>query len=179
MRIRHTITAVTVAASVLTAGCGGGSASSQSAAAQPSVPASTAAAGAGPSSVSCDLVPASLVNAALGTDLGAPSQSTAPNAVACQFKGAKAGAVEIRIQTGDDAAGFAAGRKSFETSGQPVKDYAGFADEAYTSTQKMPLGLPDVNTLVARQGSVEILVAASVSISAERALEERLFTKAG
>jgi hypothetical protein len=190
MHVRHSLIAVTVTASAallagLLAGCGGGSASSQPPAARPSTaaPASTAAGtaaqGDGAQTLSCGLVPASLVNSALSTDLGAPAQSSAPNAVACQFKGAKAGAVEIRIQAGDDAAGFAAGRRTFEASGQRTKDYPGFADEAYTSTQQMPLGLPAVNTLVARHGSVEVLVAASVSIAAERALEEQVFAKAG
>jgi hypothetical protein len=182
MRTRHTVIAVTAAASAaLLAGCGGGSASSQPPVAQPSASTSAPAAahGAGATAVSCDLVPASLVNSVLGTDLGAATQSSAPDAIACQFKGAKAGAVEIRIQTGDDAARFAAGRGTFEASGQPTKDYAGFADQAYTSTQKMPLGLPDVNTLVARQGTVEILVAASASITAERSLEQQIFAKVG
>ena len=182
MRTRHAVIAVTAAASALLAGCGGGgSGSSQPPVAQPSAstPASAAAHGGGAQAVSCDLVPASLVNSALGTDLGAATQSSAPNAIACQFKGTKAGAVEIRIQTGDDAAGFAAARSTFEASGQPTKDYAGFADEAYTSTQQMPLGLPDVNTLVARQGAVEILVASSASITAERGLEQQIFAKVG
>ncbi len=124
-------------------------------------------------------MPASLVNSALGTDLGVPTQTTGPNAIACEFKGAKSGAVEIRVQTGDDAAAFAAGRKTFAASGQPTKDYPGFGDEAYTSTQHMPLGLPAINTLVARQGAVEILVASPASFTAERALEQELFAKLG
>ncbi len=41
------------------------------------------------------------------------------------------------------------------------------------------LNLPDVNTLVARQGAVEILVSSSASLTAERALEQQLFTKTG
>jgi hypothetical protein len=119
------------------------------------------------------------VNAVLGTDLAAPDQRPAGNAIACEFKGTKAGAVEIRIQAGDDTAAFAAGRKAFDTSGQPTKDYTGFGDEAYINIRHMPLGLPDVNTLVARQGSVEILVSSSASIAAERALEQQLFAKVG
>lgn len=43
----------------------------------------------------------------------------------------------------------------------------------------MPLGLPDMNTLVARKGQVEILVSSSASIPAEQALERQLFTKVG
>jgi hypothetical protein len=161
-----------LASAFLLAGCGSsGSTSSQPTAAA----ASSAAGGAKSSQVTCDLVPASLVNSALGTDLGAPTQTIAGNATACEFKGAKAGAVEIRIQTDDNAAIFATERKTFDTTGQPTKDYAGFGDEAYTNIKHMPLGMPDMNTLVARQGSVEILVSSTASIAAERALEQQVF----
>jgi hypothetical protein len=158
------------------AGCGGaGSSSSQ----RSPGPAATAAPNAGSAALTCDLVPASMVNAALGTDLGNPTQSAGAGAVACEFQGAKAGTVMIRIQKGDDAAAFATERKTFDTSGQPTQDYAGLGDEAYTSTKTMPLGLPDVTTLVAREGSVEILVSSSASTAAEQALEQQLFAKVG
>jgi hypothetical protein len=124
-------------------------------------------------------MPASLVNPALGTDLADPVQNAAGNATVCQFNGTKAGAVMIRVQTDDTAAGFAAERTTFDKSGQPTKDIAGFGDEAYANTKHMPLGLPDVNTLVARKGQVEILVSASASIAREQALEQQLFAKVG
>ncbi len=164
-----------LAAAFLLAGCSSASSSTSQSAASPASPASAAAAG--PSPVSCDLVPAALVNAALGTDFGAPSQSAGANAVACQFKGAKADAAEIRIATGDTAAAFAAERKTFDSSGQPTKTYAGFGDQAFTSIQHMPLDLPSVNTLVALKGPVELLVSSTASIAAEQALEQQLFAK--
>ena len=134
---------------------------------------------AGSSSPTCNLMPAPMVNAALGTDLGNPTQNSDGDTVECEFQGTKAGAVTIRIQKGDDATAFAVERKTFQASGQPTKDYAGFGDEAYTNIKKMPLGLPDVNTLVARKGSVDILVSSSASIAAERTLEQQLFAKVG
>ncbi|MGE5131300.1 MAG: hypothetical protein ACM32E_00135 [Gemmatimonadota bacterium] len=127
--------------------------------------------------MTCDLAPASLVNSALGTDLGAPSQTTAGSATACEYKGTKAGAVEIRIQTGDSAAIFAVERKAFDATGQRTKSYPGFGDEAFINVKHMPLSLPDVNTLVARQGSVEILVVSTASLTAEQTLEQQLFAK--
>ena len=87
--------------------------------------------------------------------------------------------MEIRIQTGDSAAVFAAERKTFGATGQPATVYPGFGDQAYTNVKHMPLNMPDVNTLVARQGSVEILVTSTASIAAERALEQQLFIKVG
>ena len=164
-----------LAAVFVLAGCGGGSSSSQQAAG----PSTAARSDAGSSSLTCNLMPASMVNAALGTDLGNPTQNSDGDTVACEFQGTKAGAVMIRIQKGDDATAFAVERKTFQASGQPAKDYAGFGDEAYTNTKKMPLGLPDVNTLVARKGSVDILVSSSASIAAERTLEQQLFAKVG
>lgn len=179
MQISRPIT-LSLASAFLLAGCGStGSTSSQPTAASASsaVSASSAAGGSGSSPVACELVPASLVNSALGTDLGAPVQTIAGNATACEFKGMKAGAAEIRIQTGDNATAFAAGRKTFDGADQRTMGYAGFGDEAYTNTKHMPMGLPDVNTLVARQGSVEILVSSTASIAAERALEQQVFAK--
>jgi hypothetical protein len=169
---------LTLASAFLLAGCGSsGSPSTSQSATSPASLAASSPAAAGPSQVSCDLVPATLVNAALGTDLGAPSQSTGGNAIACQFKGAKAGTAEIRIATGDTATAFAAERKTFDSSGQPTKTFAGFGDQAYTSTQHMPTGLPSVNTLVVLKGSVELLVSSTASITAEKALEQQLFAK--
>jgi hypothetical protein len=169
---------LTLASVFLLAGCGnsGSSGVSQST----TSPASSAAgspAAAGQSQVSCDLVPATLVNTALGTDLGPPSQTTGGNAIACQFKGAKAGTVEIRIATGETAAAFTAERKTFDSSGQSTKTYVDFGNQAYTSTQKMPLGMPSVNTLVTLKGSVELLVSSTASITSEDALEQKLFAK--
>jgi hypothetical protein len=168
----------TLTPAFLLAGCGssGSSGISQSAA-SPASPAASSPAAGGQSQVGCSLVPAALVNAALGTDLGAPSQSGGGNAVACQFKGAKAGAVEIRIATGETAAAFAAERKTFDSSGQPTRTYAGFGDQAYTSTQSMPMGMPSVNTLVALKGPVELLVSSTAGITSEDALEQQLFAK--
>jgi hypothetical protein len=169
---------LTLAPAFLLAGCGSsGSPGISQSATSPASPAASSPAAAGQSQVSCDLVPAALVNAALGTDLGAPSQSAGGNAVACQFKGAKAGAVEIRIATGETAAAFAAERKTFDSSGQPTKTYAGFGDQAYTSTRSMPMGMPSVNTLVSLKGSVEFLVSSTAGITSEDALEQQVSAK--
>lgn len=168
---------LTLASAFLLAGCGS---SGSPGTAQPAAsPAASSPAAAGQAQVSCGLVPAALVNAALGTDLGAPSQSAGANAVACQFKGAKAGTLEIRIATGETAAAFAAERKAFGSSGQPTKTYAGIGDHAYTSTQSMPAGMPSVNTLVALNGSAELLVSSTASVASEAALERQLFAKIG
>jgi len=120
-------------------------------------------------------VPASLVNTSLGSDVGAPAQTLNDSVTVCEYKGAKAGHVIVRFQTGEDAASFAAGRQGFDSNGEPTKTVTGFADEAYSST----LGTSDlaVITLVARTGPVEILVTSGASLDAEKALERQLFAK--
>jgi len=123
----------------------------------------------------CALVPASLVNTTLGSDVGAPAQTLNGSVTVCEYNGAKAGHVIVRFQTGEDAASFATGRKGFDSNGEPTKTVTGFADEAYSST----LGTGDraVVTLVARAGPVEILVTSSAGLDAEEALEKQLFAK--
>jgi hypothetical protein len=182
MHINRPIVLTSLASAFLLAGCGssGPSTTSQSAASSAgtsSTAAGSPAAAPAQSQVSCDLVPAALVNATLGTDLGAPSEETGPSAVACQYKGAKADAVEIRIATGETASAFQTERKTFDSSGQPTTTYTSFGDQAYTSTQKMPLGMPNVNTLVVLKGSVEILVSSNASFTSEQSLEQQVFAK--
>jgi hypothetical protein len=165
------------------AGCsGGGAPAGAPASSQPPQAASSAAAqpgGQGSSPVSCAIMPASLVNSALGTDLADPAQNAAGGATVCQYQGTKAGSVIIRVQRDDTAASFAIERATFDKSGQPTKDLAGFGDQAYTNTKHMPLNLPDVDTLVARKGPVEILITSSAGIAAEQGLAQQLFAKIG
>jgi len=124
---------------------------------------------------SCRLAPASLVNTALGTDLGDPTEQINGPVTVCQYVGKAAGHVTVRFETGQSASIFQQVRKSFDDNGQPTKDVHGFADEAFSST----IGTANLtlNTLVARQGPVEILVTSKSSIGAEQTLEMQLFAK--
>ncbi len=167
--------AVGLTSVILLAGCGSGGSVGQPGSRSPSASATTTGGGRAAAQPTCALVPASLVNSALGTDVGDPAQTINGIVTVCEFKGAKAGHVTVRFQTGDDSASFAAGRAGFDSNGEPTKDVAGFADEAYSST----LGSGDlaINTLVARQGSVEILVSSEADLDAEKTLERQLFAK--
>jgi hypothetical protein len=158
---------------VLLAGCSGGSAGHPGHSA--SGTAAATATGHASAQPTCALVPASLVNTALGSDVGAPAQTLNGSVTVCEYNGAKAGHVIVRFQTGEDAASFATGREGFDSNGEPTKTVTGFADEAYSST----LGAGDlaVVTLVARTGPVEILVTSSASLDAEKALERQLFAR--
>lgn len=162
---------------VVLAGCGGSSGNSGSGTGgQPSAAASPGSGGGRASSQpTCALAPASVVNAALGSDLGAPQQTLNGTVTVCTYQGPKAGQVIVRFQTGDNATTFAAGRKAFDANHEPTKDYPGFADEAYTNT--LGSGGLTLNTLVARQGSTEILVTSKASFASEQKLEQQLFSR--
>src|SRR5215469_15008804 len=112
---------MSLAAASMLAGCGGAGSSKSNQAPGPA--ATTAQNSAVAAALTCELVPGSTINAALGTDVGNPTQSTGGEAIACEFNGKKAGTVMIRIQKGDDATAFAVERKTFDTSGQPTKDF--------------------------------------------------------
>lgn len=162
---------------VVLTGCGGSSGGSGSGSGTHSSPAASPGSGGGQASgqPTCALAPATVVNAALGTDLGDPQQTLNGSVTVCSYQGPKAGQVIVRFQTGDNTATFDAGRKAFDANHEPTKDYPGFADEAYTNT--LGSGGFVLNTLVARQGSTEILVTSKASFAAEQELEQQLFGK--
>lgn len=162
-----------LAVGIVLTGCGG----SGGGAAGHTSPGASQASGGGQASgqPTCALAPATLVNAALGSDLGDPQQTLNGPVTVCTYQGPKAGQVIIRFETGVSAATFDAARKAFDASNEPTKDYPGFADEAFSNT----LGSAGfvLNTLVARQGSTEILVTSKSSLAAEQKLEQELFGK--
>lgn len=130
---------------------------------------------AGDSQPSCRLAPASLVNTALGTDLAEPTQEINGPVTVCQYVGKAAGHVTVRFETGQSATIFQQVRKSFADNGQPTKDVHGLVDEAFFST--ISGANFTLNTLVARQGPIEILVTSKADVGAEETLEMQLFAK--
>jgi hypothetical protein len=172
----------------LLAGCGGssgsgaGSASSSAAgsgpAASSSTPSSSAAAStsaAAGGGVSCAKAPADVVGAALGDTLDPAAETrNGDTVVVCDYRGSKTGLVKVRIQTDSSAAAFAVEKKGFAGAGMPTKDEA-FADEAFSNV--LGSGQTTVTTLVARKGSVEILVTAKTTVAQEKALLTQLFAR--
>ncbi|HEY7173996.1 MAG TPA: hypothetical protein VH442_03680 [Micromonosporaceae bacterium] len=163
---------VVLAAGVLLSGCAGG-ASPGAVASASTTPTSDHTASVASSPPTCAVVPAAMVNATLGADVGPPASKVGTAVTRCVYSGRRAGHVTVQFQTGEDAVRFAAGRDEYESSGAPTADVGGFADEAYSS--KVRSGGRTVNTLVARDGPVEILVRSRASVVAEEALEHALF----
>jgi hypothetical protein len=126
---------------------------------------------------SCDLVPGSMVNAALGTHVGDPSSQSLDNTiVVCTYSPTSGiGTVIIRIQTDRTDADFTSARAASDTQGIKTSDLPGFEDKAYTSV--ISAASITTNTVVALKGTVEILVASGASFDQEKALEQQIFAK--
>jgi hypothetical protein len=119
------------------------------------------------------MAPATLVNTVLGSDVQPPKVINNGPVVGCTYPSPTAFIVIVRFETDTDAATFARAKAGFTQNKLPVTDVVGFQDEAYSSTTGSGDHL--VNTLVARKGSVEILVVAPATIDREKDLEGRLF----
>jgi hypothetical protein len=171
-RLVTTVCAVAVVGAL--AGCGGGTPSSH---ANASVSTTGAGNGASKTDLSCDAVPASMVNAALGTHVGDPSsQSVESTIVACTYTPTSGiGTVIIRIQTDRADADFASARAQSDAQGIKTTDLPGFEDKAYTSVLKAASIV--TNTVVALKGTVEILVSSGASFDQEKALEQQIFAE--
>jgi hypothetical protein len=163
----------------LLAGCGGsssnGSSSAQTASSSVSPSASTPPASASGPAVSCSAAPSTLVGSALGDTLSAAQETrNGDTIVVCDYKGPKTGLVKLRIQTDSSADAFAVDKKGFTTQSMKTVDET-FADEAFSNV--VGSGQYQVTTLVARHGTVEILIAAKATVAQEKGLLSQLFNR--
>lgn len=163
---------VAVAVSLL-AGCGSGSDSPGGATA--AVSGSPVASGSDHRAAGCAAAPAGLVGAALDDTLS-PARETrnGDTIVVCDYQGTTAGLVKLRIQTDSDAEAFAADRNGFATQSMPTTD-EDFADEAFSSV--LGSGDSTVTTLVARRGSVAILISAKATVAQEKTVLGQLLDR--
>jgi hypothetical protein len=135
----------------------------------------TGGGGSGGKQASCDLAPAALVKQTLGVDVG-PAQPNANGSVlVCTYLASPGatGQVIVRFDTASGADQFKSARDAYATQNMQTQDYPGFGDEAYTNTLSA-IGIT-TNTLVARKGSVEILISSPASFDQEKSLEQTLF----
>ena len=173
-----------VAAAALLAGCGSAASSSsssapagsQSGSAAAAAPASQAAGGT--TAVSCSLAPSDLVSSALGvTGLTALTETASGGGAACVYS-ATGNIVSLSMFSDATTAKMTTEQQTMAKTEQ-VKAYPGLGDEAFTGTLSAGKTLPSSNTLVARKGSVEIMIVSTASVAAEKSLAEQLFTKIG
>jgi hypothetical protein len=162
MRARASLPLALLTACALSA-CGSSSTSSPGAASPSPSPVASVAAKPG-----CDLAPGSLVTQQLGVSVGDPKVTTTTLVTVCQYTvGSNPSGVLIRFQIHADHAGYSHGREALSDSA----DVSGVGDEAYT------IVIAAYRTLVARKGTVEILITSKAGLAAERGLMLILLAK--
>lgn len=169
-------------AGLLLVGCdsGGDGKSESSGAAEtasPSSSSSSSPAGAGPAAPegapagpACTVATAALVGGKLGFTLAAPNVDRGPTATVCTFDSPsdRSQSATIQVQTRATAESFAKGREGFATHGEPVAAVAGLGDEAYTAT--LTVAKSTNTTLVARKGTIEVLITTTAPADRLRSL---------
>jgi len=108
-------------------------------------------------SFSCADAPASAVNAALGTSVGAPSTQNNGSVTVCTYRSTTPiQTVIIRVDTGSSAGTFAAEKSQASMGGQTVTAVTGVGDDAYATT--LSGGGFTTNTFAVRVGTAEVQV---------------------
>ena len=109
------------------------------------------------SSFTCAKAPASAVNAALGTSVGAPATQTNGTVTVCTYKSTSPiQAVLVRVDTGSNASVFASGQTQSDNAGEKTTTVSGVGDGAYSMT--LSGGGFTTNSFVVRKGTNEVLV---------------------
>jgi hypothetical protein len=118
---------------------------------------STTSGGSSAKAFSCSMVPASDVNTALGTSVGAPQSNTAGTATSCTYSSTNPiQTVIIRVDTGSSAATIAAEKAQSAAQGHAPTTVQGVGDDAYSLS--ISGGGFTTNTFAVRKGSTEVQV---------------------
>jgi hypothetical protein len=129
----------------------------------------------GDSTKDCGAASAAVVNGALGTSVGDPVQSGEGTVIVCTYTDTKSNLpVTVRFQKESSSKTFKTGRDAMDASGQTTTDLADAGDEAYSSSFKAGGIVPELNTVVVRKGSTEVLITAVAPIEKERDLANTL-----
>ena len=106
----------------------------------------------------CTVASAALVSSKLGVTLTGPNLDQGPAATICTYDDPsnQPQSATVQVTTGATTASFASGRSGFASHGETVTDVVGLGNEAYSAT----LSVANITntTMVARKGSVEVLI---------------------
>lgn len=117
----------------------------------------TTAAAATAKSFSCADAPASAVNAALGTSVGAPTVQTNGSVTVCTYNSTSPiQSVIIRVDTASSAATVAAEKSQSAAQGEAVTTVPGVGDDAYSLS--ISGGGFTTNSFLVRKGTTEVQV---------------------
>jgi hypothetical protein len=108
-------------------------------------------------SFSCADAPASAVNAALGTSVGAPETQTNGSVTVCTYHSTSPiQSVIVRVDTSSSSGAFTAGKAQSAAAGEAVTAIAGVGDGAYSLS--ISGGGFTTNSFVVLKGSTEVQV---------------------
>jgi hypothetical protein len=133
--------------------------------------------GSGSKTAKCDLAPPATIKSTLGLDVGEASPNQSGSVLVCTYPPAAGSTktVIVRFDTDSSAAHFKSTRDGYAPQNMQTTDFPGFGDEAYTNTISVSNLNITTNTLVARKGTVELLISCSASFDQEKSLEQKLF----
>jgi hypothetical protein len=105
----------------------------------------------------CSKVPASEVNTALGTSVGAPTSESGGSATSCTYSSTSPiQTVIVRVDPASSAGTFAAEQAQVAAQGQAVTPVSGVGDGAYATS--LSGGGFTTNTFAVRRGTLEVQV---------------------
>ena len=119
----------------------------------------------------------SVVATIVETAMNTPRSATHGSVTECTYQ-ARSGsqlAVLIRFDTNSSEKAFASDRSIFESHGQKLGQVTGFGDEAYYFSETA--GKSTVNTIVVRQGRLQILVTGSAALDQTAAIAHQTLTE--
>ena len=125
----------------------------------------------------CALAPASLIQSALGLTVTGPTASFSTDEIHCDYQPASDGsltvALQFRLQQDHDS--FVSYRQKTENPSEPVTELPGVGDEAYYVRSEF--GVTITHTIVARQGSIVLLLSAPSSLAQTTDLARQIVAK--
>jgi hypothetical protein len=122
----------------------------------------------------CGKASAAVVKSTLGFTVTEPQESFDETEIECTYRPVGNGnALVVKFRTGQDAASFTRIRHESDNTGKPTMDVDGVGDQAYATSDEF--GDMVSNTLVARKGSVQMLVTAPAPIDQEKAFVKAVF----
>jgi hypothetical protein len=108
---------------------------------------------------------------------GDPKQVVKDGSATCVYSGPK-GIVSLNLLNGATTDKMSVEQQTMAKSEQ-VKAFPASATRRSRASLSVGSGVPSSNTLVARQGTVEIMVVSSADVTAEKSLEQHIFANIG
>ena len=124
----------------------------------------------------CALISSPVVSSSMGTTVGVPKSVVKGPVTVCTYRAINPSkSVVIRYDIASSQSAFTADESVLETHHQAISAVTGLGDEAYSTS--VSTGQGAVNTVVARQNSLEVLVTGTAPLSNTLDLVQAILTK--